>query len=172
MKKTLIAFFSHAGQNYSDGQYKILSEGNTKRLAKKLSTIIDADLFEIETIKTYPENYKDCCDEALKEQRTNQLPELKNYLPTINEYENIVVMYPCWWGTMPKAVVTFLKHYDFSNKNIYPICTHEGSGMGSSERDLRNLLTTANIKGGLAVRGSNVDNSDSVLRNFVSANNL
>ncbi len=167
MNKTLIAYFSHAGQNYFGGQYKVLTEGNTKRLAKKLQALTNADIFEIEPKKTYPEYYKECCDEALAEQKQNAFVELKNYLPSIETYENIVLAYPCWWGTMPRAVFTFLAHYDFSKKNIYPICTHEGSGMGSSVDDLKRVCK-GNIKKWLAVRGSAVDTADSTLASFVS----
>jgi flavodoxin len=40
---------------------------------------------------------------------------------------------------MPMAVFTFLESYDFSGKTIVPYCTHEGSGLGSSERDIKKL---------------------------------
>gem|GEM_PF-6246914 len=35
---------------------------------------------------------------------------------------------PNYWSTMPKAVFTFLKHFDFMGITIKPFCTHEGSG--------------------------------------------
>ena len=31
------------------------------------------------------------------------------------------------------------EEYDFSNKTILPVCTNEGSGMGTSEKDLSAL---------------------------------
>ena len=40
---------------------------------------------------------------------------------------------------MPTIVMTFLESYDFTNKHIYPICSHEGSGMGRSESNLKKL---------------------------------
>ena len=33
-----------------------------------------------------------------------------------------------YWSTMPKAVFTFLEHFDFTGITIKPFCTHEGSG--------------------------------------------
>lgn len=36
MSKTLIAYFSHAGQNYSHGSIRNLSVGNTEVVAKKM----------------------------------------------------------------------------------------------------------------------------------------
>ena len=55
---------------------------------------------------------------------------------------------------MPMAVCTFLEAFDFSGKTILPLCTHEGSGMGRSEGDLRRLCPHAILKPGLAIRGS------------------
>lgn len=40
-------------------------------------------------------------------------------------------------GTMPMAVFTFLEQFDWSGKKIYPFVTHEGSGFGRSENDLK-----------------------------------
>ena len=52
------------------------------------------------------------------------------------------------------------KSYDFSDKNIYPFCTHEGSGMGNSERDIKKLCPRSNVHKGLEIRGSQVHKSD------------
>ena len=45
MAKTLIAYFSHAGQNYSHGSIRNLNVGNTEVVAKKNHTLIDSDSF-------------------------------------------------------------------------------------------------------------------------------
>ena len=63
--------------------------------------------------------------------------------------------YPNWWGDLPQAVVTFLEEYDFSGKNILPLCTHEGSGLGGTEREIAALCPNAQLGTGLAVRGGN-----------------
>lgn len=164
---TLIAYFSHAGENYFEGGLKDLKIGNAKIIAEKAAKLTNGVLFEIETKKQYPFGYHACCDEAMREKRANELPELKNYLPSVAEFDKIILVYPCWWGTMPQAVIGFLKHYDFSNKQIFPICTHEGSGMGTSERDLKKLCPTAKIVGGLAVQGSRAANCDKQLEGYL-----
>lgn len=51
------------------------------------------------------------------------------------------------------AVFTFLESYDFSGKTIVPYCTHEGSGLGSSERDIKRLCPTAKVLPGLRSKG-------------------
>lgn len=164
--KTLVAYFSRAGQNYFGGAFRDIKEGNTSKVAKKVQSITGADIFEIVAVHKYPENYKACCDEALAEQRSNALPPLQNDID-ISAYDRIILAYPCWWGTMPRPVFTFLKNHDFSGKTISPICTHEGSGMGSSEGDIKSICPTANVTKGLAIRGSNVDSCDSLLKDWI-----
>lgn len=58
---------------------------------------------------------------------------------------------------MPTIVMTFLESYDFTNKHIYPICSHEGSGMGRSESDLKKLCPNSIVHKGLSIHGSHVD---------------
>lgn len=57
------------------------------------------------------------------------------------------------------AVFTFLERFDFSGKTIKPFCTHEGSEMGSSERDIRSLCPDAKVEKGLAIHGGSVNRS-------------
>ena len=52
------------------------------------------------------------------------------------------------------AVASFLERYDFSGKTILPLCANEGSGMGSSERDVRRYASGADVKKGLSILGS------------------
>ena len=61
--------------------------------------------------------------------------------------------------TMPMAVFTFLEHFDFTEKVIRPFCTHEGSKMGSSVRDIRRICPKAVVDTGLAIRGGCVKQS-------------
>ena len=65
-----------------------------------------------------------------------------------------------WWGTMPMAMFTFLESYDFAGKTVIPFCTHEGSALGRSERDIAELAPEAELLEGLAIRGSNVDRAE------------
>lgn len=60
---------------------------------------------------------------------------------------------------MPMAMFTFLEHYDLSGKRIVPFCTNEGSGMGSSERDLKKICAGAMIEKGLSIHGAEAESS-------------
>lgn len=155
MNKTiLIAYFSRPGNNYVHGSIVNLPVGNTEIAAKKIQEMTDGELFKINQVNRYSEDYNTCTAEAKQELRANARPELTDNLDSIDGFETIILGYPNWWGTMPMPVWTFLESHDFKGKTILPLCTHEGSGMGSSERDIKKLCPDAKVVKGLAIQGS------------------
>jgi flavodoxin len=67
-------------------------------------------------------------------------PHLASEIDSIDEYDTIILMYPNYWGTCPMAVFTFLEKYDFTGKTILPLCTHEGSNVGSAKPQVEKWL--------------------------------
>ena len=166
MSKKLVAYFSHKGENYSKGKIVNLKKGNTEIAAEIISSIIEADIFEIVADKKYPIKYDNCIEIAKKELRENSRPKLKDNID-IKEYDIIFVGYPNWWGTMPMPVWTFLEEKDFTNKKVLPFCTHEGSGLGKSESDIKKLTGGAEVLKGLAINGSEVNNSEKQIKKWL-----
>lgn len=154
MAKSLIIYFSRKGQNYWNGSIKDLAKGNTEIVAEMIAEAVDGDLFEVERAEAYAENYDACTREAQAEAQAKARPGLVRYIETIDDYDTIFVGYPNWWGTMPMPLFTFLERYDFTGKRVAPFCTHEGSGLGRSEKDVRALCAGADVVKGLAVQGS------------------
>lgn len=165
--KTLIAYYSRRGQNYVAGSIKNLPVGNTEVVAKKIQEITGGDLFEIDTVKPYPQDYTETTEVAMKEKRENARPVLTQSVDNMDQYDVVYLGYPNWWNTFPMAVFTFLESYDFSGKTIIPFCTHEGSGMGNSERDIIKICQKGNVIKGLALRGSNVGKADNEIQNWI-----
>ena len=172
MAKSLIAFFSRADENYFAGAMRYVKVGNTEIVCDIISKLIPADTFKIEMAQPYSPVYMTCIDEAKKDLRAKARPELVSMPDSIDEYDTIVLAYPNYWGTMPMAVFTFLEAFDFSGKTILPLCTNEGSGMGSSERDIKRACPDANVKSGLPIAGSNAANSESGVKRWLTANGL
>ena len=166
MSKKLVAYFSHKGENYSKGKIVNLKKGNTEIAAEMISSIIDADIFEIIVDKKYPIKYDDCIEIAKKELRENSKIKLKQDID-IKEYDTIFVGYPNWWGTMPMPVWSFLERKDFTDKKILTFCTHEGSGLGKSESDIKKLTSGAEVLKGLAINGSEVNSSEEKIKKWL-----
>ena len=160
MEKILIAYYSRKGQNYVNGSIKNLSKGNTEIVAEFIQKTVGGELFEIDTVKNYPLDYTECTEVAKIEIQQKFRPELKNYLPSIDNFEKIFLGYPIWWSVPPMAVATFLEKYDFSGKKIIPFATHEGSGLGGSINYLKKICPQAEILHGIAIHGANAKNSE------------
>lgn len=155
-EKCLIAYFSREGNNYVSGKIVNLPVGNTKVVANMIRKITGGDVFQIDTVKSYPKDYSATTNVAKKELNENTRPELTSHVEDMDSYSVIFLGYPNWWGTMPMPVFTFLEEYDFSGKTIVPFCTHEGSVLGRSENDISRLCPEATLLKGLAIHGSHV----------------
>lgn len=160
MAKTLIAYFSHAGQNYSHGGIRNLPMGNTEVVVKKIHALIDSDMFYIDTVKKYPDDHMKKIEMAKQEYNEDARPELTARVENMEEYDTVIVAFPNWWTTMPMAVFTFLESYNFSGKTICPLNTHGGSGFSNSLKDIKRLCPAANITEGLAINGDNAPTCD------------
>lgn len=165
--KEIIVYFSRSGENYVRGRIQCLSVGNTEAAAELLRERTGARLFKLEPLAPYSQDYSRCIEEAKADQRRDARPELKDYPESLEEYETIYLGYPNYWGTMPMAVFTFLEHFDFTGKTIKPFCTHEGSGMGRSERDIRRLCPTAKVEKGLTIHGAEVKTAGDALSKWI-----
>lgn len=172
MADTLIAFFSRAGENYFDGDMKYIKVGNTEIICNFIKELINADVFKIEMKHPYSEDYMTCAEEAKKDLNDNVRPELSHYIDSVEEYEKIILAYPNYWGTVPMAVLTFLEKYDFKDKVIYPLCTNEGSGMGSSELTIIEHAKDAKVDLGLSILGHEAEGSREVVREWLMEKGL
>lgn len=70
--KSIVVFFSHAGENYSVGN---IEEGNTKLVADIICEQTGADRLEIICLKDYNMTYNALCDLAKEEQQKDELPD-------------------------------------------------------------------------------------------------
>ena len=166
---SLIAYFSRADENYFSGALRVIPVGNTEIASELLQKITGADRFKIEPLVPYSKSYNECINQAQEDQRRGARPELAEYPDSLDEYDTIYLGYPNYWGTMPMAVFTFLEHFDFTGKTICPFCTHEGSGMGHSEQDIRRLCPGATVEKGLAIHGGSVKNAEATLKKWANA---
>ncbi len=166
-KKCLIAYFSRKGQNYVSGRMVDLNVGNTEVVANMIQKITGGVLFHIESVIAYPKEYTEATEVAKNELRTKARPKLTEQVTNMGTYDVIFLGYPNWWGTMPMPVFTFLEDYDFSGKTIVPFCTHEGSGMGHSERDIAKSCPKATVLEGLAIHGTNASFAASEVASWI-----
>lgn len=160
----LVAFYSRADENYFGGAYRTIEVGNTEKVAKMIAEKTSADLFKIEQVVPYSANYQQCIAEAKKDLQTGARPELTTLPVSLDEYDEIYLGYPNYWGSMPMAVYTFLEAFDWKGKTIHPFCTHEGSGLSGTVREIEKVCNGATVAKGLAINGSSVDSAEKAVK--------
>lgn len=122
--------------------------GNTKYIAEKLREKTGGDVFEIETVRTYPPEYSATTEEAKRELQTGDLPALKKKPPDMSSYDLILVGSPVWWYTVSTPVMSFLRQADFAGKKVSAFCTNEG-GIGKFFPDFKEQAKNAVVLEGL-----------------------
>ena len=132
-----------------------------------LADLTGGELYKIEQAQPYSDDYNTCIAEAKADLQADARPEVRNLPDDLDAYDEIYLGYPNYWGTMPMAVYTFLESYDFAGKTIHPFCTHEGSGLSRTERDVQSAAPGAIVARGIAIRGSDVDGAKTALEKWV-----
>lgn len=166
----LILYYSMTGDTYVNGKIVYLTKGNTERCAEFIQKAVGGDLFHLETIHVYPDDHYELIAEAKKETENKERPELKKYIENLDDYENVFVCGPCWWGTYPMAVFTQLEKLDFTGKKVLPLMTHEGSGLANSVNDLKKVCTGAIFSEPIAIHGADAEKSEKVVSEWAKKN--
>jgi flavodoxin len=153
MSKSIVIFFSHAGDNYAVGNIEV---GNTKIVADYISEIIGADQFEIVTHKYDGMAYTPLIELAKKEAKNGELPPYEGEAPDLSQYDTVFIGGPVWWGTYPQVMFTLFKDINLDGKTVIPFTTHEGSGLANCESDVRKAFPKANVQKGWSIYGHEV----------------
>lgn len=151
--KILIVYFSQTG--------------TTKGIAEKTSTITGGELFRITTTEAYPESYNELASIAKKQQDEKIYPQLSSHMDNIEQYNIIILAYPIWFDNLPMPVCSFLKEYDLSGKTIAPVSTSGSSAITNSLKELAELAPDAQIKSGLSLTSSNLNNADELINEWL-----
>ena len=129
--KTLVAYYSLTG--------------NTEKAAKIIQKQTEADLYKIETITPYPEEYSAQVKLAKEELESGYLPPIKSLPENIKDYDIIFIGSPVWWGTMATPVRTFLSSDALAGKTVVPFVTHGGGGADNSFTDTAELCKNCHV---------------------------
>ena len=129
-KKILVAYFSWGG--------------NTKIIAEKIHAQTGGDIFRIEPVTPYLDDYQTTAYGIAKEQKDKNIhPPIKN--KDVSSYDVIFVGTPAWWYTMAPPVMTFLEQNNFEGKTIIPFVTHGGDGSYTIDKDMAKLAKGAKV---------------------------
>ena len=143
MSKILVSYFS--------------ASGTTKRVAEKVATAINGDLFEIEPKKKYTEEDLDWTNKQSRssiEMNENIKPEIVNKVSNLDDYDTIVLAFPIWWYKEPTIIDKFLEENDMNGKKIYVFVTSGSSPIDSTYKNLKNNFPNLNFISGKRFTGT------------------
>ena len=153
MSKSIVIFFSHAGDNYAVGNIEV---GNTKIVADYISEIAGADQFEIVTHKYDGMAYNPLIKLAQEEANRGELPPYEGSAPDLSQYDTVFIGGPVWWGTYPQVMFTLFRDINLDGKTVIPFTTHEGSGLASCVSDVKKAFPKATVTAGFSIYGHEV----------------
>lgn len=125
--------------------------GNTRAIAKRIARSLRADLMEIRTVKTYPDDYDVLLGLGEKEIKSGYMPQIATLPLDANAYESIVIGTPVWWYSYAPAVKKFMSTVKWKGKKVYPFATN-GGDLGHTPSDFRKALRGAEVSPVLSVR--------------------
>ena len=165
-KKILVLYFSRTGEEYNVGN---ISKGNTEIIAEMIAQKVGGDLFEVKPATPYPDEYQACTELAKKELEENVRPAFEKNIDNLAQYDTIFLGYPIWWSALPRVMMTFLESNDFSGKKIIPFCTHGGSGLAGTEREIKDACPNSEVLQGWAIVGKTAQNDSAAVEKDVEA---
>lgn len=135
--KTLILYYSY--------------KGNTKRIAEMIQKEIGGDLARIETVVPYDSDYNKVVNQGQDEVNRGYMPKIKPLDVRFEDYSRIILGTPVWWYTFAPAIHTFLVHYDFTGKTVYPFVTN-GGWVGHTMKDFVTACKGAKVERGINIK--------------------
>lgn len=142
MNKKLVCYFS--------------ASGNTRRVAEKIASAINGDIFEIEPKEKYTNKDLDWTDKQSRssiEMNKNIKPEIKKQISNLEEYNSIIIGFPVWWYKEPTIIDKFLDENNMNGKKIYVFVTSGGSSVDSTYKSLQNNYPNLNFIDGKRFTG-------------------
>ena len=143
MDKILVSYFS--------------ASGNTKKVAEKLATAINGDLFEIIPKERYSSEDLDWTNKESRssiEMNENIKPEIISRVSNLDDYNKVVLAFPIWWYKEPTIIDKFLEENNMANKNVYVFVTSGSSSIDSTYKSLKTNFPNLNFVSGKRFTGN------------------
>lgn len=125
--KILVAYFS--------------CSGTTKKAARELAAVANADLHEIVPEQPYTDadlNWNNRQSRSSVEMRdVTSRPAIAGRVSDMEKYDVVFIGFPVWWYIAPTIVNTFIESHNFAGKKVVPFATSGGSGIANCEKNLR-----------------------------------
>ena len=145
-----------------------MEKGNTEIVAEAIAELTGGDLYHITTAEPYPEDYASMLTRAREELDADARPALAGELPSLDDYDVLMIGYPIWHGATPRPMLTFLERYDLTGKRLIPFNTHEGSGQSGTVSEIEASAPESEMLEGIAIQGKVAQEDDGRTRELLT----
>ncbi|WP_295730571.1 flavodoxin [uncultured Limosilactobacillus sp.] len=123
MAKTLILYYS--------------ATNTTKEIAEQIAQKFNADITEIQAAQPYTTsdlNWHDPSSRtSIEQHQHNSRVAVKDDLPDVQNYDNIVIGHPIWWAIPPRMIADLIDKLDLNGKNLGLFATSGGTNYDRSQ---------------------------------------
>lgn len=133
---TLVVFYSYSG--------------TTAEIAELIQEKTDADIYEIMVSEPYPASSSETSDRAAEERESGNLPVLSEEIPSIEDYDTVLIGGPVWTHTVSTPIMSYLEQVDFQGKTVAPFWTDAGTP-GDYETDFSSQVQNGEVQKGLGL---------------------
>lgn len=115
-------------------------EGNSKFIAEKISSTLNADLLELETSKKYPTGAFTKYLWGGRSAVMGEEPELTNAPADLSKYDTLIFGTPVWASTFAPPLKTFFSRNKIEGKKIALYACHGGGGASKCIAKMKDAL--------------------------------
>ena len=123
MARTLVLYYS--------------ATNTTKSIAEQVAQQLNADIAEIHAAQPYTVadlNWHDSKSRtSIEQHQHDSRVAVKDDLPDIQNYDNIVIGHPIWWAIPPRMIADVIDKLDLNGKNLAMFATSGGSTYDRSQ---------------------------------------
>ena len=158
MAKTIVLYYS--------------ATGTTKKAAEEVAKQLGADIAAIHPVKPYTAtdlNWHDQSTRATVEQKQEhdgRVP-IKDDLPDMAQYDNVIIGHPIWWGIPPRLIAATIDKLDLNGKVLATFGTSSSSGYDRSQSNVARTVKENGYQ--LTLQQGAVLNSPAALNNWVKS---
>ena len=127
MSKTIVLYYS--------------ATGTTKKAAEQVAKQLGADLAEIHPVKPYTATDLNWHDETTratveqKQEHDGRVP-IKDDLPDLSGYDNVIIGHPIWWGIPPRLIAATIDQLDLNGKVLATFGTSSSTGYDRAQSNI------------------------------------
>lgn len=141
--------------------------GVTQQVAEELQRQLGADIETIELENPYDIDFNQTIERCKQEMELGQLPALKPLKANLDDYDQIFLGYPIWFGTYALPIASLIQNTSFEGKKVIPFCTFGSGGLQKSTQDLKEALPMAEVMEGYGIRTARIKKVATELNRFL-----